>query len=83
MFLIQWSFKEWSIKYDELWYWQSLYLQSSTWYNAFTYILQLKPYNRAGGVAQVFEYLPSRCEALSSNPNTAKKPYSNYEIGMN
>jgi hypothetical protein len=26
----------------------------------------------AGGVAQVEEHLPSKCEALSSNPNTAK-----------
>jgi hypothetical protein len=27
----------------------------------------------AGGVAQVVEYLPSKCEALSSNSNTTKK----------
>jgi hypothetical protein len=27
---------------------------------------------RAEGVAQVVEYLPSKSEALSSNPNTAK-----------
>jgi hypothetical protein len=25
---------------------------------------------RAGGVAQVVEHLPSKCEALSSNPST-------------
>jgi ribosomal protein L23 len=28
--------------------------------------------NRAGGVAQVVEYLPSKCKALSSNPSTAR-----------
>jgi hypothetical protein len=28
---------------------------------------------RAGGVAQVVEYPPSKCEALSSNSSTAKK----------
>jgi hypothetical protein len=28
---------------------------------------------RAGGVAQVIEPLPSKCEALSSNSSTAKK----------
>jgi hypothetical protein len=28
---------------------------------------------RAGGVAQVIEYLSSKCEALSSNSSTAKK----------
>jgi hypothetical protein len=28
---------------------------------------------RAGGVAQVVEYLLSKCEALSSNPSTEKK----------
>jgi hypothetical protein len=27
----------------------------------------------AGGVAQVIESLPSKCEALSSNPITSKK----------
>jgi hypothetical protein len=27
----------------------------------------------AGGVAEVVERLPSKCEALSSNPSTAKK----------
>jgi hypothetical protein len=26
-----------------------------------------------GGVAQVVEYLPSKCETLSSTPNTIKK----------
>jgi hypothetical protein len=26
-----------------------------------------------GGVTQVIEHLPSKCEALSSNPSTAKK----------
>jgi hypothetical protein len=29
--------------------------------------------NRAAGVARVVEVLPSKCEALSSNPITAKK----------
>jgi hypothetical protein len=29
--------------------------------------------NRAGRVSQVVQYLPSRCEALSSNPSTGKK----------
>jgi hypothetical protein len=28
---------------------------------------------RAGEVSQVVEHLPSKCEALSSNPSTAKK----------
>jgi hypothetical protein len=28
---------------------------------------------RAGGVAQVVEYLPSKLEALNSNPSMAKK----------
>jgi hypothetical protein len=28
---------------------------------------------RAGGVAQAVECLPSKCEALNSNPSTAKK----------
>jgi hypothetical protein len=28
---------------------------------------------RAGGVAQVVEHLPRKCEALSSNPSPAKK----------
>jgi hypothetical protein len=28
---------------------------------------------RAGGEAQVVEFLPSKCEALSSNPTTANK----------
>jgi hypothetical protein len=27
----------------------------------------------AGGVIQVVEHLPSKCEALSSNPSTKKK----------
>jgi hypothetical protein len=26
-----------------------------------------------GGVAEVVEHLPSKCEAVSSTPNTAKK----------
>jgi hypothetical protein len=30
-------------------------------------------HNRAGRVTQVIEYLPSKCEALSSNPNTDQK----------
>jgi hypothetical protein len=29
--------------------------------------------NRAGRVAQVVEYLPSKCKALSSNPSITKK----------
>jgi hypothetical protein len=29
--------------------------------------------NRTGRVAQVVEHLPSKCEALSSNPRTSKK----------
>jgi hypothetical protein len=29
---------------------------------------------KAGGVAQVLELLPSKCEALSSNPSTAPSP---------
>jgi hypothetical protein len=28
--------------------------------------------SRAGGVAQAVEHLPSKCEALSSSPSTAK-----------
>jgi hypothetical protein len=28
---------------------------------------------RAGGMVQVAECLPSKCEAVSSNPSTAKK----------
>jgi hypothetical protein len=31
---------------------------------------------RAGGVTQVVEHLPSKCEALSSNPITTKKKKS-------
>jgi hypothetical protein len=27
---------------------------------------------RAGGMAQVIEHLPSKCEDLNSNPSTAK-----------
>jgi hypothetical protein len=30
---------------------------------------------RTGGVAQVLEHLPKKCEALSSNPNTTKKTH--------
>jgi hypothetical protein len=32
----------------------------------------LKPTSRAGGVADVVEHLPSKSEALSSNPSTTK-----------
>jgi hypothetical protein len=32
---------------------------------------------RTGDVAQVVEHLPSKCKALSSNPNTAKKQNKN------
>jgi hypothetical protein len=31
------------------------------------------PFYGAGGMAQVVEHLPSKYEALSSNPNTKKK----------
>jgi hypothetical protein len=31
------------------------------------------PNTKEGRVAQVVEYLPSKCEALSSNPSTLKK----------
>jgi hypothetical protein len=31
------------------------------------------PQNRVEGVPQVVEHLPSKCEALSSDPTTAKK----------
>jgi hypothetical protein len=34
--------------------------------------------NRAGGVAQVVVYLPSKCEALSSNPSIRKKKKKDY-----
>jgi hypothetical protein len=30
-------------------------------------------YKRAGGVVHVVQFLPSKCEALISNPSTAKK----------
>jgi hypothetical protein len=36
-------------------------------------ILKNPSQNRTGGVAQVVKCLPSKCEALSSNPNTEKK----------
>jgi hypothetical protein len=36
-------------------------------------IWKITKVKRARGVAQVVEYLPSKFEALSSNPNTAKK----------
>jgi hypothetical protein len=29
--------------------------------------------NRAGGMAQVVQHLPGKCEVLSANPNTAKQ----------
>jgi hypothetical protein len=32
-----------------------------------------KTHKRAGGVAQVVDHLPSKCEALSSNPSTEFK----------
>jgi hypothetical protein len=35
--------------------------------------LSQKTKHRFGDVAQVVEYLPSKCEALSSNHSTAKK----------
>jgi hypothetical protein len=47
------------------------------------YIASLNPLNQdsgAGGVAQVTEGLPSKCEALSSNPSMANtKPSQNQE----
>jgi hypothetical protein len=36
------------------------------------YFLWPKHYKRVGGMAQAVEHLPSRCEALSSNPSTIK-----------
>jgi hypothetical protein len=33
-----------------------------------------------GGVAQVVDFLPSKCEALSSNPNTEKKKNKSFFI---
>jgi hypothetical protein len=35
--------------------------------------LPLKVKGRAGGVAQVLEHLPSKSEALNSNPSTTKR----------
>jgi hypothetical protein len=35
-----------------------------------SYLKKYLPPNRTGGVAQVVEQLPSKCEALSSNPST-------------
>jgi hypothetical protein len=37
------------------------------------YLEKYLTHKRAGGVAQVIECLPSKCEALSSNPSTEKK----------
>jgi hypothetical protein len=37
--------------------------------------------NWAGSMAQVVEHLPTKCEALSLNPITAKK--SEYQISKN
>jgi hypothetical protein len=39
-------------------------------------ILKIPNRNRVGGVAQVVECLPTKCEALSQNPNiaTTKNP---------
>jgi hypothetical protein len=39
----------------------------------FLSLFLLKPSKMAGGVTQVVEQLPTKCEALSSNPNSAKK----------
>jgi hypothetical protein len=36
----------------------------------------------AGGVTQVVERLPSKCEALSSNPNTVKKKEGGFARGF-
>jgi hypothetical protein len=33
----------------------------------------LKEGDRTGGMAEVVECLPSKCEALSSNPNTTER----------
>jgi hypothetical protein len=35
-------------------------------------ILKIPNAKRAGGMAQVVECQPSKCEALSSNPNTTR-----------
>jgi hypothetical protein len=37
--------------------------------------------NWAGGVAQVIQHLPSKCEALSTNPSTTKKKKREREFG--
>jgi hypothetical protein len=48
-------------------------------------ILKKKSQKRAGGVAQVVEHLPTKCEALNSNPITKKhiKPRTNRENTAN
>jgi hypothetical protein len=50
-------------------------VRSQPWANSLGEILSQKCtiQNKAGGVAQVVEHLPSKCESLSSNSNTAKK----------
>jgi hypothetical protein len=42
--------------------------------------LQNNQSKRAGGVAQMVESLPSRCEALSPNPSMAKKYINKYKL---
>jgi hypothetical protein len=37
---------------------------------------------RAGGVVQEVEYLPRKCEALSSSPTTAKKKKKKKKQGI-
>jgi hypothetical protein len=46
--------------------------------NMYSYYVSIKSNHKwAGGVAQVAECLPSKCEAFSSNSSTAKKPKQN------
>jgi hypothetical protein len=40
-------------------------------------------HERAGGVAQVVEHLPSKCKALSSIPSTVKKIIDESEKAIN
>jgi hypothetical protein len=45
-----------------------------TWAKYFTRpYLENTQYKKRAGVAQVLEHLPTKCEALTSNPSTAKK----------
>jgi hypothetical protein len=40
----------------------------------------VKKFISAGGVAQVVEHLPSKCENLSSNPNNARRRHSSTTV---